>query len=228
MSEQSGSTAVKNCTVLAVFFVVSSGLGGRLASAAEEKAAYDVLIGELATEYEVEPALVKAVIRTESDFDSRAVSPQGARGLMQLMPRVARKHGVANLQDPRQNIRAGVRLLRTLLDRFENDTSLALAAYNAGGGAVERCGGLPPYRETRRYVATVLRFRDRYRKEGGSSDDASIIANSPRPSQDDWPRRAETIWYGSGAGSDGGALRAALHSPEAHLGAEPTRKSDIP
>jgi soluble lytic murein transglycosylase-like protein len=228
MSEQTGSTAAKSCTALAVLFVVSSGLGGRVASAADEKAAYDVLIAELATQYKVEPALVKAVIRAESDFDSQAVSPQGARGLMQLMPRVARKHGVANLQDPRQNIRAGVRLLRTLLDRFENDTALALAAYNAGGGAVERCGGLPPYRETRHYVATVLRFRDRYRKEGGGYDHAPIVASRARPSQDDWPRRAETIWYGAGAASDGAALRAALHSPEAHLGAEPNRNRDIP
>src|SRR5262245_50511415 len=168
MLVQSGSTAAKNCTALAVLFVVSGGVGGRAASAAGGKAAYDPLIAEAATEYEVDPALVKAVIRAESGFDSRAVSPQGARGLMQLMPPVARKHGVANPQDPRQNIRAGVRVLRTLLDRFENDAALALAAYNAGGGAVERCGGLPPYRETRHYVARVLRFRDRYRKQGGN------------------------------------------------------------
>ncbi len=199
-----------------------------MASATDDKAAYDALIGELATKYRVEPALVKAVIRTESDFDSQAVSPQGARGLMQLMPHVARRHGVADPEDPRQNIRAGVRLLRKLLDRFENDTELALAAYNAGGGAVDRCGGLPPYRETRHYVATVLRFRDRYRKQGGSYGDARIFAGGVRPSPDDWPRRAETIWYGAGASSYGGALRAALHSPEAHRGAEPPGKSAVP
>jgi soluble lytic murein transglycosylase-like protein len=181
------------------------------------------LIAELAGEYEVDAALVKAVIRTESGFDSRAVSPQGARGLMQIMPRVARKHGVANPQDPRQNIRAGVRLLRTHLDRFGNDTTLALAAYNAGSGAVERCGGLPANRATRRYVATVLRFRDRYRTEAGGVANA---ATRLRLSQDVWPRRAETIWYGAGAASDGGVLGAALHSP--HLGAERTRRFDVP
>lgn len=125
---------------------------------------YDAIIRECAGTHDVEPALVKAVIRAESGFDPHAVSRAGARGLMQLLPRTARSHGATNLHDPRQNIEAGVRHLRMLLDKYENDPKLALAAYNAGAGAVARYKGLPPYRETRSYVAKVLRFLKEYRQ----------------------------------------------------------------
>ena len=120
------------------------------------------MIHEYAAQYGVEPALVKAVIRAESAFDTDAVSPAGARGLMQLMPVTAELHGVESVDDPRDNIRGGVRHLRTLLDRFHNDRKLAVAAYNAGSAAVVRHGGLPPCRETRTYVTRVLRFRRQY------------------------------------------------------------------
>ena len=105
------------------------------------------------------------MIRVESAFDPHAVSPKGARGLMQLTPRMARKHGVANVHDPVENIRGGVGHLRRLLDQFDNDLPLAIAAYNAGAGSVVRHGGLPPYRETRIYVARVLRFRRQYLRQ---------------------------------------------------------------
>ncbi|MGH7820702.1 MAG: lytic transglycosylase domain-containing protein [Candidatus Binatia bacterium] len=143
-------------------------LGARDSSAPARAAddAYDDLIHELAGEHQLEPALVKAMIRAESRFDPGAVSRRGARGLMQLTPRIARHHGVRNLRDPRQNILGGVRHLRSLLDRFDNDTRLALAAYNAGPRAVVRHRGVPPYRETRAYVAKVLRFRQEYRRQG--------------------------------------------------------------
>ena len=127
--------------------------------------AYDSIIRQYAREYAIEPALVKAIIRVESSFDPQAVSARGARGLMQLMPEVASNHGVANVHDPRQNIRAGVRHLGTLLSRFHNDLRLALAAYNAGRQAVIRHRGLPPYRETRQYVARVLRYQREYREQ---------------------------------------------------------------
>jgi soluble lytic murein transglycosylase-like protein len=124
-------------------------------------ARYDGLIEEYSSLYGVEPELVKAVIEVESNFDYRAVSPRGARGLMQLMPHTARLYGAYNLHDPRQNIQAGVRHLRDLLDRY-GSLRLAIAAYNAGAGAVDRHGGLPPYRETRRYVERVLQTRNGY------------------------------------------------------------------
>ena len=123
---------------------------------------YDQLILEYSNRYGVEPELVKAVIHAESNFNRQAVSRRGARGLMQLMPRTARSYGARRLDDPRENIHAGVRHLKVLLDRFKS-VRLAVAAYNAGATAVRRHRGLPPYGETRRYVAKVLRFRAHYR-----------------------------------------------------------------
>jgi len=229
MAFQTGSNAFKTCVVYGVFIAAACSARPSLAAGDD----FDRIIDELAAQYRVEPALVKAVIRAESGFDPRAVSPKGARGLMQLTPRTARHHGVANLQDPRQNIRGGVRLLRLMLDRFNGDAALALAAYNAGGPTVERYGGVPPYQETRHYVAAVLRFRERYRRDDEREAaraappvvEPELASADDRPSKDSWPRRAETIWYGAG---QAGALRAALHSPERRLDAEPNRRSDVP
>jgi soluble lytic murein transglycosylase-like protein len=103
----------------------------------------------------VEVALVRAVIQTESQFDPHAVSSVGAQGLMQLMPATARRFGVTDAFDPRQNIFGGTRYLRVLLDMFQGDVVLATAAYNAGEGAVSRYGGVPPYRETQGYVRKI-------------------------------------------------------------------------
>jgi soluble lytic murein transglycosylase-like protein len=104
----------------------------------------------------VSPALVTAVIETESSYNPRAVSPRGAMGLMQLMPEVARDLGVENPFEPEENIRGGVTLLRRLLDKYHGDQRLALAAYNAGEGAVDRSGGVPDFPETREYVNRVI------------------------------------------------------------------------
>lgn len=126
---------------------------------------YDGIINEYAERYDVEAALVKAVIRAESGFDRHAVSRKGARGLMQLMPRTARNHGVMNVYDARENIKGGVKHLRMLLKRYGNNLPRVLAAYNAGSQPVERYHGIPPYEETRTYVARVLRFRQQYLKQ---------------------------------------------------------------
>lgn len=108
-----------------------------------------------ARQHRIDPLLVRAVILTESAGQRRATSPKGAMGLMQLMPATARRFGVADPYDPDQNIAGGARYLRWLLDRYGGDVMLALAGYNAGEGAVDRYGGIPPYRETRTYVRTV-------------------------------------------------------------------------
>lgn len=113
------------------------------------------IIREAAKTHGVDPRLITAVARRESGLNGRAVSKKGAEGLMQLMPQTARFLGVADSFDPRQNVLAGTRYLRMLLDTFRGDLDLALAAYNAGPGAVERHRGIPPYRETRSYVAAV-------------------------------------------------------------------------
>jgi soluble lytic murein transglycosylase-like protein len=119
---------------------------------------------EAARVYQLEPALIHAVISAESGYNPLARSPKGARGLMQLMPDTARRYGVENPLDPRQNIHGGAAYLRDLLTLFGNDMNLALAAYNAGEGAVMEYGHrIPPYRETIQYVPKVLSYYRRYK-----------------------------------------------------------------
>jgi soluble lytic murein transglycosylase-like protein len=115
-----------------------------------------LLAMELADRHHVDPDLVMAVVAVESGFRPDAVSPKGALGIMQLMPSTAAELGVTNPLDPAQNLDGGIRYLRELLGRYKGDRRLALAAYNAGPGAVERSGGIPAYRETRSYVTKVL------------------------------------------------------------------------
>ena len=115
----------------------------------------DALIRELSERYGLAPELVRAVIRQESAFDPFAVSVKGAQGLMQLMPGTAQRFGVQDVFDPAENVLGGVKYLRFLMDRYEGDTRLALAAYNAGEGAVDRYEGVPPYAETRDYVERI-------------------------------------------------------------------------
>lgn len=115
----------------------------------------DRIVRDAAERHKVDPALVKAVISTESGWNPRAVSRKGAVGLMQLVPETARRFGGGNLMDPEQNVEAGTTYLRALLDRYNGDLSKSLAAYNAGEHAVDRSGGVPPYWETHRYVQKV-------------------------------------------------------------------------
>ena len=117
--------------------------------------AYDALITEHSATQGIRADLVRAVIQAESAFNPMARSIKGAMGLMQLMPATAAQYGVTNPYNPAENIRAGVAYLKRLLQRYSNDEELALAAYNAGPGAVEKYGAVPPYRETRAYVAKI-------------------------------------------------------------------------
>lgn len=114
--------------------------------------------------YSVDPALVKAVVKAESDFDPNAVSYAGAMGLMQLMPQTADDLNVSNPFDPEENVHGGVRHLKHLLKYFKGDVRLAVAAYNAGKSKVLRYGTVPPYTQTRNYVERVMNFFDRYRR----------------------------------------------------------------
>ncbi|MDE2691982.1 MAG: lytic transglycosylase domain-containing protein [Acidobacteriota bacterium] len=118
---------------------------------------YGGLILSAAARHGVDPLLVAAIVQAESSFDTEAVSPRGALGLMQMMPTTAEQLGVADAYDPGQNLDAGVSYLAYLLRRFDDDLVLALAGYNAGPGTVDRFGGLPPFRETRGFTNGVLR-----------------------------------------------------------------------
>src|SRR6185369_9696286 len=126
---------------------------------------YDEYIRQAATLYQIPEALIRAVIRVESDFDPRAVSPANARGLMQMIPETAERMLVTDVFDPRQNIFGGVRYLRVLANTFNGDLALTVAAYNAGEGAVIRYGGIPPYPETQDYVVRVVGYYRQYRSD---------------------------------------------------------------
>ena len=120
---------------------------------------YSSIVDTAAEQYQVDPALVHAVIMAESGYNPNALSPKGATGIMQLMPGTARRYGVANSYDAASNIRGGTRYLRDLLQMFNNNVHLAVAAYNAGENAVIRHGHqIPPYKETRNYVDKVITF----------------------------------------------------------------------
>jgi soluble lytic murein transglycosylase-like protein len=119
------------------------------------------IIKEKGRRYNIDPKLLEAIIKVESNFNPFAVSPKGAMGLMQLLPSTAKRVGVENVFDVEENVEGGAKYLRTLLDRF-GSLELALAAYNAGEGAVQQYGGIPPFKETQDYVNKVLRI---YRRE---------------------------------------------------------------
>ncbi len=141
-------------------------------TSAERFTRYDAHIRQAATLYQIPEELVRAVIKVESDYDPRAVSRANARGLMQLIPETAERMMVTDIFDPRQNIFGGVRYLRVLANLFNGDLSLTIAGYNAGEGAVARHGGIPPYEETRHYVAKVLAYYRYFR---------SVSAVFPQP-----------------------------------------------
>lgn len=112
--------------------------------------------------YDVEESLIKAIIKTESDFNPKALSKAGAQGLMQLMPETARSYNVYNSYNSEQNIEAGTRHIKYLLAKYKNDLKLALAAYNAGEAAVNKYDGIPPFPETQRYVQKVFHFKNEF------------------------------------------------------------------
>ena len=143
-------------------------------------ASIDGLIEAFAAEHSIDSALIRAVIRAESNFNHRAVSRKGAQGLMQLMPATIWRLSVGDAFDPHENIGAGVRYLRQLLDQFQGDLTLALAAYNAGENAVLRYRGVPPYQETREYVRKVL---SQYRRTRGEPATSRVVSAVPRAAE---------------------------------------------
>ena len=147
--------------------------GGRLPAMGNVgPTSYDQLIRQTAAKYDLEYALVKAVIKAESSFNRMAVSPKGALGLMQLMPATARMHGVRRPFTPDENIEGGCKHLRMLHDRYRGNIPLIVAAYNAGERRVDDARGVPNITETREYLARVLRYRLAYLREGAGVQQA--------------------------------------------------------
>ncbi len=151
---------------------------------------FDLFIKRLAEKHNLDPLLVKAVIKVESDFEVEALSRKGAQGLMQLMPQTAAHLGVKDVWDPHHNIEGGVKYLRKMLNKFNNNLSLALAAYNAGPNKVKQYGRMPPYPETQRFVWKVIKYYQYYKAqsnalyvytdEGGDRCYTNIFSNIPK------------------------------------------------
>ncbi len=131
----------------------------------ETEPLFHSIIQEASDRYQVDPELIRAIIMAESSNNPRAISRKGARGLMQLMPATAKALGVEDSFDPENNIYGGVRYFRQLLDRFDGDTKIALAAYNAGSSKVRQYQGIPPFRATRYYIKRVFSYYNRYKAE---------------------------------------------------------------
>jgi soluble lytic murein transglycosylase-like protein len=141
--------------------------------------AYSDLIQASAAKYGLDANVLKGLIKQESGFNPNAGSPAGAQGLTQLMPATAASLGVTNVHDPAQAIDGGAHYLKMQLDRFGGDYTKALAAYNAGPGAVQRFGGVPPYAETRNYVTKVLGYADAFRQQqGGATQPAQAVTST--------------------------------------------------
>jgi len=138
---------------------------------------YAAEITAAADKHGVDPALLAGLVKQESNFNPNAGSPAGAQGLTQLMPATAASLGVTNVHDPAQALDGGAKYLRQQLDRFGGDVARALAAYNAGPGAVERFGGVPPYAETQEYVRRVQANAAEYRASGGTTATAALSAS---------------------------------------------------
>ena len=140
------------------------------------KAPYRELVEAAAERYKVDADLITSVIAVESNFDPKALSPKNARGLMQLLPETADRLGVQNIYDPKENIEAGTRYLRELLQRYNNDLALALAAYNAGPERVQQYGRVPPFAETLSYVRRVKRTYEKSKSKSSAKAPARPAA----------------------------------------------------
>lgn len=133
---------------------------------------YHTLIEKIADLHEIDPALIKAIVKAESSYNPQAVSTAGAMGLMQLMPATAAEVGVTDSFNPEDNLHGGIKYYKKMLKRFEGDIELALAAYNAGSGAVINHKGVPPYKETRQYIERVKTYYEEYKKQADTDGKA--------------------------------------------------------
>jgi soluble lytic murein transglycosylase-like protein len=173
---QSATSATAGATATASASAAGAAAGASLLPAGTP---YGAEITAAASKHGIDPALLAGLVKQESGFDPNAGSPAGAQGLTQLMPATAASLGVTNVHDPVEALEGGAKYLRQQLDRFNGDVARALAAYNAGPGAVERFGGVPPYAETQEYVRRVQANAAEYRAAGASTARTSALSVSP-------------------------------------------------
>jgi len=162
--------SVKKALVIVALLALAAHLAG--ASAADLRRLYNPIIKKAAEKHRIDQELVHVVIRAESNYDAFAISSAGAMGLMQLMPATARQYGVNNVFDPAQNIEGGIRYLKDLVRLYNGQTRLVLAAYNAGQEAVRKYKGIPPYPETKNYIAGIMKS---YRKPTVSTKNPTFM-----------------------------------------------------
>jgi soluble lytic murein transglycosylase-like protein len=167
-------TTVKRILAAAALLALAVDLGA--ASAADLRKLYNPIVKRAAEKHRIDQELVHVVIRAESNYDPFAISSAGAMGLMQLMPATARQYGVNNVFDPAQNIEGGVRYLKDLVRLYNGQTRLVLAAYNAGQEAVRKYKGIPPYPETRSYIASIMKT---YKKPTVSTKNPTFMVTGP-------------------------------------------------
>jgi soluble lytic murein transglycosylase-like protein len=152
----------------------------------------DDAVNRIAAQHSLPPQLIHSVIKVESNYNPRAISPKGAEGLMQLIPATARRFGVANSFDPMDNIQGGAKYLKYLLDLYHNDYALALAAYNAGEGAVAKYGAVPPYQETQNYLHLVADQLKKLNKAAEGAGQAQPV-KQPAEAAPDGPKHMQAI-----------------------------------
>jgi len=166
------------------------------------------VVGSASSKYRLDPDLVASVIKAESGFNVHAVSPKGAQGLMQLMPQTAGQLGVPNVFDPQANVEGGTKYLRELLERYNFDLVKALAAYNAGPLRVEQYGGVPPYHETRAYVARIVKDFNNKKKVAEKNTKPAVTANSKTARKNLKPKKTGTAKQSASAQSKTTVTRA--------------------
>jgi len=159
----------------------------------------DEAVSRIAAEQSLSPQLIHSVIKVESNYNARAISSKGALGLMQLIPSTARRFGVSDAFNPIQNIQGGAKYLRYLLDLYQQNYPLALAAYNAGEAAVARYGGVPPYAETQNYVTLVRRQWEQARKASDAKAAAAVAEAAATEARESGPAHVVEILQADGS-----------------------------
>ena len=187
---------VVSATVVAPRAVTPTEVPSAPSAPAAAASGFDAVVESAAARNQLPPQLIHSVIRVESNYNPYAVSSKGALGLMQLIPATARRFGVSDVFDPVENIQGGARYLKYLLDLFNNDYRLALAAYNAGEAAVARYGGVPPYPETQNYVVQVRKRIEQSQKTAAAA--ARKPENKPLEPKSDAPRQIEQVTEADG------------------------------